>query len=570
MALTRTTAGLLASDDFPNLNAWINSGVWAAVADPTMIAFDPSPIIALSPGTIGSADYEGVREVSILADTTSAWYMVYDGGNGTTAWREFWAVSSDRGLTWTKMGAQSIGLGSYAGTATGWLEKRGGVYYLYRVTATSLYNTDPPAIGLPAGPYGGDIWTATDPNGTWTFLRTFPIGSSLATTQNLPGSVYFDGTTYHLFNECDNGYTARFFASSLAGTWTQDPVLVTSTYDGGASYAENPKVFYHPGLARYCMLANMASSGGNTLQNLMIISSSITDWSAATTRRIQHVCPLDGTNTLGVIEHLKGPDDTPMMDVAGNVAAVYNTDGVRTTPSFHQGRRNKYVVLEPSVACARFTNPASATPFRITNPTTHRDIVAEFACEFRAMDASNGQLIFEFRRQDTANYYALTIRPGSGMTLYKIVAGAQTTLQNPIASGELPALGVVHRVRLVAAGTRIQAWMNGELQIDITDVTYGTGVSVAFTGAKMDGDVRHFSLRTGQTITVNGVGTVVTLRGAGGIPFATAVGPDPVFTVAHSPLSGIDIGGDSYEPFPPLWGGDVYQVTGMGAKSIFG
>lgn len=569
--VAHTTSGLLLQESFADLSAWTSDGVWVAAADPSFVTFDPGPILVLSPGVSGSADYDGVREGQLFVEGTT-WTLLYDAGDDTHGWLQFTATSTDGGLTWTKNGAQSIGYsdgssGTYDATATGWIEKRGGTYYLYRVTANSVY-TAPTGQGLPKGPYQGDIWTASALGGTWTFLRTLPVATGLDDSQNLTGSVVLDGTIYHHFSDCDmNGVSGviRFSFTTIGGSWTQTAEQIFGSALSDGRRVENPKVFYHAGLSRWCMLLNLINSSGQADQTGVALSASLTDWSAATLRHIQHASPIDSPNAVGVITHVTGPDGALVQDEAGRIPAIY--DGLprgNSGAGWHLGRSLRYVVLEPAAACACYTD-VTTMPRRIVRTISHGNCVVEFACEFRTIDATAGALALEFRRQNNSNYYRLVLTPGAGMRLDKVVAGSVTLLQSALLSTEKAVVNLVHRVRVQFSGTTIQAWLNGEEQINTTDSTYSSGGSVAIQATDLDGDVRLLSLRTAQTVTVTGVpsGSTLTLRGAGGFPVATATssGGTITLTAPHYPQSTLDIGGVPYKPADGIWGGDAYTVT---------
>lgn len=577
MPLVRTTIGLLVQEDFPDLSHWTNDGVWAAAADPTLVAFDPSPLAVLTPGATGASDATGVRQGQLYVEGDT-WYLVYDGGDGTHGWTQNYATSTDQGLTWTRQGVLGPGYtkgggGTWPGVSTGWLEKRGSTYYLYRVTCTTIDGS--PYPGLTISGFGLDIWSASSIGGMWTYVGAVPLtAGSWEASQILPGSVFFDGTTYHLFAQGDGDVIGRFTSATAGGPWTRvDPVLLPNPLADGRT-SENPKAFYHAGLGRYCLLCNLiAPSGDHTDQTLLLLSASLTDWSAATSHRLQHVSPLDGLNEVGVITHCTGPDGSLVAETDGSLPALF--DGLSTfeTPGWHFYRTIRAVTLEPSASCARYTSTDS-TIRRLTQTLAHTDVVAEWICEFRAFDATNGALNFEFRRQDANNYYVLNLNYTYGLILYKVVAGVATDLGHLSAPTQGPNLGMLHRIRLVVSGMSIQAWCDGEQQINLSDATYASGGSIAFAAADLDGDVRRFHVRASLIVTVNGEasGTVVTLRGPGGIPLvqATAGGGPVSLTTGHSPAATIQVGSLPYTPPGSVWGGDNYTWTPPAPAMIFG
>jgi hypothetical protein len=273
---------------------------------------------------------------------------------------------------------------------------------------------------------------------------------------------------------------------------------------------------------------------------------------------------LDGPNDIGVLTHITGPDGALVVEPDGSMGAVYDSLGT-PPPGFHLGRTIRGVTMEPSATCLRFSS-TSVTATRISRSiVVNADLVVEFIIEVRRMGASTGVVAFEFRRQDNSNYYRLAIVP-TCLDLRKVVAGVDTELTHPTMNTEAPSAAVTHRVRLIASGTRIQAWLNGEQHINTTDATFSSGSSIAFSAQDCDIDIRRFSLRTAQNVTINGIGNgvPVTVRGAGGIPITTAVGPDPVISLDHAPAISVDVNGTNFRPAGGIWGGDVYQVSGMG------
>lgn len=566
LSLTRTASGLILSEDFASLASWSVAGAWISAADPSLVVFDPSNVGGLT-GPPDAAEIFGCRQGTVFVEG-GTWYDVHDGWDGTTPIIQRLATSTDQGLTWTKQSGSLVGTangsgGNWSGLATGWIAKWGSTYYLYRVIQSGGGSFPLNA----SGPYFGDIWTASSlsTSATWTFVRQLPLpASTWASGEHLPGSVLHDGSTYHLYAQGSSGggiyVIGRSSATDPGGPWTLDSTVIADTIRLGASrHPENPKGFYHAGLGRYCILSNLIQPDGSaTDQNLLLLSTAPDDWSAATMHRIQHTSPLDSPGAVGVMTHFTGPDGALIVEADGSMPVVF--DGLGTSaPGYHLGRTIRYAVLEPSATCARYSDNNTN---RMTRTVAHTDIVAEFACEFRSIDAGAGLLAFEFRRQDSVNYYRLVLTPGAGMRLDKVVAGTPTTIQTAISSTQTAYAGVVHRVRLVASGTAIDAYLNGEHQIGTTDATYSSGVSVGLLAANLDGDIRRFHLRTSQTVTIAnlGSGTPVTIRGAGGVPLVAGSG-SAITPVPHSPAVSIQVGTQTFTPPGGVWGGDVYQLA---------
>ncbi len=579
--LVRTQSGLLLRDDFTSLAAWQSDGVWASAADPALIAFDPYPL--LPPGSVGTGDQVGIRQPQLYIEG-AIWYLIYDSNPGapasvpTTGQTMCIATSTDQGVTWTRLGNMAItgqvggygGATSYSVSALGWLEKRAGTYYLHRVTGQAYY-----------GPYGYDIWSSPSLGVSatpWTWRAAPPIKTQLwQQDQRLPGSVYFDGTQYHTFEEGatsaagDTTDTVGHAAgTSPSGPFTVDaaPLMTAATNQGRAP--ENPKVFYHPGLGRYVMLTNLITpDGASLLQNASWLSTSVTDWSAASKRVVQHVSPLDSSHVMGVLAHATGPDGSLVMDASGNVLATF--DYLPASAPFYSiqvGQSAYSVVLEPSASCARYTHTSDQTARALTRPLMHTDVVVECALEMRGLHGAGGDVTLEVRRQSlasSADCYRLVAQGNGTLLLQKRMGGVTTTVQTAQLSMEqLTTNGVVHRIRLVMTGSSITAFLNGEQQIVTTDTTFSAGVSVTVVGRGVDADVRLLSVRSGQVVTIKGthVGQQVTARAVAGAPVTqqTAAGSSVALTVPHAPVSSIQIGTGAAAPVGGVWGGDTFVV----------
>jgi len=118
---------------------------------------------------------------------------------------------------------------------------------------------------------------------------------------------------------------------------------------------------------------------------------------------------------------------------------------------------------------------------------------------------------------------------------------------------------------MVASGSTIEAYIDGEKQIDYTDdAPILSGTRVAFSGyAAQNSEIRLFRMYSGSTYTVTGLNNAeaVTLRGAGDLPYQTAaadVSGVATFTPGHYPLVSIERDGTIYEVDGGIWGGDTY------------
>lgn len=606
--LVRTTSGLIFRDTFASLSAWTDNsgGAWVVYTGvPCFVCFDPHPTALLGPD--GGANGAGLREPQLVIDDDGTWKLLYDSGTGLSSgdngWRQFWALSTDRGLTWSRQGPVGMGLnngsgGTYAATATGWLEKRGSTYYDHRVVTNNTFAA--PNYGLPAVPYSWDIWTAADIHGPWTFNQLIaPGGASWDTDDVVPGSVYFDGTTYTMFAEGTLNSTGvismgYFTSSSPTGTWTIQTVLLNrssaawpNTTPDTTRNPENPKVWFNNFLQLFVMTVNVINPAGNgTDRNSMILASTITGLASAPFLvAFQYLCPMDqdiGTSTsfataksIGVSAPVMKANSAPVESADGFQGIVFDTSPTGASSGanpWQLGRSIYAAVLEPSANAARNTT-AGATFGTLTHNVSHGDFVAEFALQLYAAQAATDNIAFDFRSDGGGaswNGYRLLFPNFGFPALQKFVAGSPTTLQTASGTALGTTYPLTNRIRVSAVGSHIQCWLDGEVQIDFTDSTYATGTQIDFAGNNQGvaTDVRLFHMRKGASVTVTGLvaGAPVVLRDASGLPVIQGTAAGASLTLAqlnHYPLHSMDIGGVNYKPQDGglIWGGDTFNVT---------
>lgn len=126
---------------------------------------------------------------------------------------------------------------------------------------------------------------------------------------------------------------------------------------------------------------------------------------------------------------------------------------------------------------------AAVDPWAIAILEDKRFADVDVSVRFRPIsgneDASGGII---FRAKDAKNYFL--VRANSledNFRLYTLVDGKRTTIAS--AKVDVPKLGEWHRLRVVARGTKIQAYLNGKLQIDHEDGTFGEGYVGLWTKA---------------------------------------------------------------------------------------
>ncbi len=355
-----TSSGLLLRDA-GTMSGWANDGTtWSSISAPATIPSARSPIVAQAPSISGS-EAGGIREGFLYEDSDGVWYIFYGAGNGSVSdaggpWRPQYSRSTDRGLTWTKMGQLSPGL-SKGYDATNWaavdmlfLDKRGTRYYLHRLTAATVSNNQ-----VCGQPYTSDVWSAATPGGTYTYEgRTVESGASGSPDQidaYASCMVLKDGV-YHLFyssTSSGNDYNCGLSTGpSPTGPFTKvNPALIPASIK---MQPENPEVYFDTQLNKWVMLVNQVNKTRFvTDRNRAFYSDSLTDWSNCTYNELQLLDTSDGDGAIGMARIKRAPDNSPQFDKLGNYGVIYDAD---PKPGFglHTGRSLFYSQLEPSPA----------------------------------------------------------------------------------------------------------------------------------------------------------------------------------------------------------------------------
>jgi hypothetical protein len=529
MSITRTASGIIIRETFASTTGW-TAGTGYAVdsSAPTLITFDRSPIETLAP-TAGGSDAGGVREFSPFVEG-GTWYLYYGAGDGTAGsggpWRPHIASSTDRGLTWTKHGPVNFGIQKTSNPADGnWAArdsliavKAGSTYYLYSLSAGSVMGS--PAV-VPGVPYGSDVFSSSSPLGPWTFVSRAivpgEIGDGSDSTAGYYSTHTFDGSVYQVFSGTAgvaHAGLARFTAPALTGPWTvaEAPLSLPFTEE-----QENPKVFHHAGLSRYFMLVN-GLTGNFPDRNVLYVSTSLTDWSAAKRYAIQRVCPMDAVN--GVVglstPFFQGDGSSVVVDTDGSVPVVYdssNTDGN------YSGRHGFYAVLEPAANALHYTPTAPTTGYSTTftgaNGTTIpgsdgwtqpvgavAPTIQSNQCDFGSATATENVIVnsgfssaaavvaaditagsgcsvgIVLRYQDANNYYLVDFPSGSGLHVYKRVGGTLTSIYS---SGVTLAGGTKTACVARITGSTIYAYVGGVMAAVVTDTAIA---SAGLTGLR--------------------------------------------------------------------------------------
>ena len=374
-----TGKGLLFKSD-GTLSGWTGDGAfWASNVKPALISYNPSAVIAQAPGAPGTSDAGGVREGYWFQDTDGTWYIFYGAGNGSTTdpggpWRPQYAKSTDKGLSWTKMG-EVPGIGLTKGFEPGnWAARdmlfvyphTDGNYYLHTLTAATVG-----ANQVCGQPYTSDVWKASNINGPYTFVRRTLTGgpagrfdaldqyASCLVPPQAPDDdwqLFFSATP----SPASEWYVGRATGPGPAGPFTVVPTPVLP--DSIRGQDENPEVFWHPGLSKWVMLTNSVNKAlGGTDTNRVYFSDSLTDWSNATVHVTQRISPMDGATAIGHSRPKRVAGYGLDLDALGNVPLIYDTDPTPGVFGNHTGRRLKYAWLEPSSREMAAKNGGGAT-----------------------------------------------------------------------------------------------------------------------------------------------------------------------------------------------------------------
>jgi hypothetical protein len=595
VALARSSTGLLYRSD-NSLTGWSGDAEWTSSNDPQYVCH-PIPRGLLYPDMSGHAkDLHGVREPEMHV-FGGVWWLIYDAGNGDDGWGEFIAKSTDRGLSWQRLGRPymefvKVGGGTWPATATGWIEKRGSTYYWNRFVAEGWFN-DGLNPGLPNVKYHWDVWKGSTfpPDNTWVPCTTVPtdVGyfhhGGICDYQFILGSTVLnpgDGKYYHFAQGIHDAGGGAFHwnlgvcgpSDNPDGPWTAYSTAIGDETMQGflPNYvsAENPKTWFSSTLNRWCCVGNIIVA---TLDHA---PGSIIGYCATLTgtykwRIIQEKTPLDTTgHACGMATHITAEDGLLVEGPNGEVPYLYDTDPDRHPPGWHLGRTIKGAILEPAANCLRLAQAGNTTTYVIARSLSLTDFVMEFAITVTAVHASGITFNLGYRRDNTgANEYRLRMT-SAGLALVKVVSSSASTLQTSLGTFTWKQYQV-HRIKVVVTGNLHQFYFDGELQVSYTDssspVASGTKINLACSGA--DIDIRNLNIRTSDVLTVTGLrpGTSVWLHSYGELPVDSAIADasgHATITCRHWPHYALCPDGSLYRVSgDALWGGDVLDFTGL-------
>jgi hypothetical protein len=454
-------------------------------------------------------------------------------------------------------------------SALGAIYKEGSYYYHYRVLCINSTTLEPYGL-MNDYPYTGEVWRATSLSGPWTFMEIIPNFANTWAHQSLMGSVYKVGAIYYFmvmgYNSSTTTANGIFTASAPTGPFTNDGSVLTeamlNAIYGGSNGTENPRMFYHPLLQKYICISNTYKST-NLQQNIIQISSLITGFGTAFIRTLQTEDVLESTNQIGVSSPVFDSGQEVVIGANNFIPLMYDNSGLTYTPLWHQNRKVSTVMLEPSRNALRFDGSGSGKIYKTQSNT---NFVVEVGVELPDLVAGD-KMGFIYRSDGSGNNeYILQVRVGGYLQLVKRVSGVETTVQTG-SGGQIPVLRLINRVKIVVNGTSHKAYLNGQLQVDVTNSQFVSGTHIGFIGENTnDGDIRLLSIRATDIVTCTGLpeGTEVDLRADGGIVATSGLADSSgnmTFTLVHWPMESFYVNGKSYIVNGGIWGGDTFDFS---------
>jgi hypothetical protein len=341
----------------------------------------------------------------------------------------------------------------------------------------------------------------------------------------------------------------------------------TSFFPNDSVLRENPKVFWYPLFGQYVMLDNENASGILTdadTQSVYYLSNSLTSWDINTKVVTNQQGTLDSPLNVGIATPFNTANSNVVITQDGYVPFTYDGFSLGTGADINVGRKALYSVLEPSLYRFRYTPTGGGDTAKGIHITQNNgDFVAEFAVDLIDAFNSGSFIAYDFRMQNATTGYRLKAFTAGKLQLYKVVSGVETSIiagsgsQTVIYQQPL-------RIKVRCVGTAIQAWLNGEKQIDTTDATYATGTQIGFFAYNNNFGVRRYYTYSSDTITINGLtsGQVITLRTPGGAPIETKTASSGAvtFTESHYPAASVTINGQDIVIPGNIYGGSTLNV----------
>ena len=172
-------------------------------------------------------------------------------------------------------------------------------------------------------------------------------------------------------------------------------------------------------------------------------------------------------------------EDAPKLSVAAQEKMKDDFEIENTHWKFAAGKWER----RKSGASTVLAQTAEAQPWAVAILEDRKFADVDITVKFRPLsgkeDASGGLI---FRARDATHYYVVRANGlEDNFRLYTMKDGSRGQLAS--AKVDLPKLGEWHTIRVVAKGSKIQAYLNGKLRIDHEDKTYAEGYVGLWTKA---------------------------------------------------------------------------------------
>jgi hypothetical protein len=173
------------------------------------------------------------------------------------------------------------------------------------------------------------------------------------------------------------------------------------------------------------------------------------------------------------------PENTPRLSVAAQDKLKEDFENENPKWKFAAGKWERRKSGDSTVLAQTAETPPWAVAILEDKKFGDQDVTVRFRPVSGKEDASGGVI---FRAKDAKNYYVVRANGlEDNFRLYTMKDGSRHQL--PTAKVDPPKLGEWHTIRVVAKGSKIQAYLNGKLQIDHDDKTYAEGYVGLWTKA---------------------------------------------------------------------------------------
>jgi hypothetical protein len=172
-------------------------------------------------------------------------------------------------------------------------------------------------------------------------------------------------------------------------------------------------------------------------------------------------------------------EDTPRLDVAAQEKLKDDFEKENAKWTFAAGKWERRKSGDSTVLAQTAETQPWAVAILEDRKFGDVDVTVRFRPVSGREDASGGVI---FRAKDAKNYYLVRANGlEDNFRLYTMKAGSRNQLAS--AKVDAPKLGEWHTIRIVAKGSKIQAFLNGKLKLDHEDKTYSEGYVGLWTKA---------------------------------------------------------------------------------------